>query len=82
MFAKKMSKNQLILPMEVANKFTDIEYFDVSVEDRKIILKPVRIMSAERRLNGTRNKIEKLRITQADVLEAVKWASKKKHSKK
>ncbi len=43
MLAKKTSKNQLTLPKEIANSFTETEYFDVSVQDQKIILIPVKI---------------------------------------
>jgi len=78
MLAKKTSKNQLTLPKEVVKKFPDTEYFDVSVEDMKIILMPVRITPADRTLEGIRDKMEKLGITEGDVTGAVKWARKKR----
>lgn len=78
MLAKKTSKNQLTLPKEVVKKFPDTEYFDVSVEDRKIILLPVRITPADRTLEGIQDKMEKLGVTRGDVAEAVKWARKKR----
>jgi len=78
MFAKKTSKNQLTLPKEVVKSFPDAEYFDVSVKDRKIILMPVRITPADAALEGIRDKLKKLGITEGDVAEAVKWARKKK----
>lgn len=78
MLAKKTSKNQLTLPKEIVKSFPDAEYFDVSVKDRKIILMPVRIAPADAALEGVRDKLKKLGITEGDVAEAVKWARKKK----
>ena len=80
MLAKKTSKNQLTLPKEIVKSFPDIEYFDVTVEDRKIVLKPVKIIPADEALERVKDKIEKLRITEKDVSEAVKWARAKKRS--
>lgn len=79
MLAKKTSKNQLTLPKEVVKEFPDTDYFDVTVKERKIILMPVRITHADITLEGVRNKLNKLGITENDVTEAVKWARKKKH---
>jgi bifunctional DNA-binding transcriptional regulator/antitoxin component of YhaV-PrlF toxin-antitoxin module len=78
MLAKKTSKNQITLPKEVAKEFPDTEYFDVTVEERKIILMPVKITPADTTLEGVREKLKKLRITEGDVAEAVTWARKKK----
>jgi hypothetical protein len=78
MLAKKTSKNQLTLPKEIVKVFPDAEYFDISVEDRKIILMPVKIIPADVTLEGISNKMAKLGITEGDVAEAVKWARKKK----
>ena len=78
MLAKKTSKNQLTLPKEVVKSFPDVEYFDVSVKDRKIILMPVKITPADAALEGIRDKLKKLGITEDVVDEAVKWARKKK----
>jgi hypothetical protein len=78
MLAKKTSKNQLTLPKEIVKEFPDAEYFDVSVKDRKIVLMPVKIAPADINLEGIRDKMKKLGITEGDVAEAVKWARKKK----
>ncbi len=78
MLAKKTSKNQLTLPKEVVKEFPDTEYFDVTVKDRKIVLMPVKITPADMTLEGIRDKMAKLGITEGDVAEAVKWARKKK----
>jgi len=78
MIAKKTSKNQLTLPKEIVKSFPDIEYFDVTVKDRKIVLKPVKIISVDETLEGVKDKIEKLGITEKDVSEAIEWARGRK----
>jgi len=78
MLAKKTSKNQLTLPKEIVREFPDTDYFDVTVQERKIVLMPVKIAPADITLERVREKIEKLGITKSDVTEAVKWARKKK----
>ena len=78
MIAKKTSKNQLTLPKEIVKSFPDIEYFDVTVKDRKIVLKPVKIISVDETLEGVKDKIEKLGITGKDVSEAIEWARGRK----
>ena len=82
MLAKKTSKNQLTLPKEIVKSFPDAEYFDVSVKERKIILMPVRITPADAALEGIRDKLKKLGVTEDVVDEAVKWARKKKRQSK
>ena len=78
MLAKKTSKNQLTLPKEIVKSFPDTEYFDISIQDRKIVLMPVRIAPVDAALEGVRDKLKKLGITEDDVAGAVKWARKKK----
>lgn len=77
MLAKRTSKNQLTLPKEVVNEFPGVEYYDVKVEDRKIVLTPVKIIPEKGNLEEIREKIEKLGIRENDVIDAIKWARKK-----
>jgi hypothetical protein len=78
MLAKKTSKNQLTLPKEIVKEFPDTDYFDVTVEERKIILMPVKITPVDMTLDDVRDKMKKLGITQKDVTEAIAWTRKKK----
>ena len=70
MLAKLTSKNQLTLPKAVLAEFQACEYFDVTAENGRIVLTPVRVTRA----NEVRVKLGALGITEADVKEAVDWA--------
>jgi|Deesub1362A_J573_1020465.scaffolds.fasta_scaffold54076_1 hypothetical protein len=77
MLAKKTSKNQLTLPKEIVKFFPDVEYFDIKVQNNKIVLTPVRIVPVDRTLEGIRDKMKKLGITEDDITRAIKWARKR-----
>ena len=77
MLAKKTSKNQLTLPKQVAGIFQGIDYFDVTVKDYAIILKPVKITTAETMLESVRDKIAALGLKDGDIKEAIRWARRK-----
>jgi len=68
--AKLTSKNQITLPKAVVSSVDVAEYFDVTVENGRIILTPVRIQRAQ----AVRDKLEQLGISEKDVEEAVAWA--------
>lgn len=74
MLAKLTSKNQLTLPKAVISRFPDTEYFDVSTEDGRIVLTPVRPAGA----GAVRAKLAELGISEADIKDAVEWARGKK----
>lgn len=78
MLTKKTSKNQLTLPKEIVKAFPDIEYFDATVRESKIILVPVKITPMDITLEGIRKKIEKLGISEKDVDAAIRWVRKRK----
>ena len=70
MFAKKTSKNQIALPKAVAVLFLDATYFDISAEEGRIVLVPVRPDHA----NKVRAKLADLGIDESDVADAIDWA--------
>jgi bifunctional DNA-binding transcriptional regulator/antitoxin component of YhaV-PrlF toxin-antitoxin module len=74
MLAKKTVKNQITLPKKIADQFPGVEYFDVKTEDQRIILEPLR------RARGyeVREKLSTLKISEADITDAVAWARKGK----
>ncbi len=51
---------------------------DISVKDNSIVLKPVRITPAESTLQSVRDKIEALGLKDEDIMEAIRWARRKK----
>jgi hypothetical protein len=77
MLAKKTSKNQLTLPKQIAGLFEGIDYFDITVEDNAIILRPVKITPVEGTLESVRNKIAALGLKDDDITKAVRWARRK-----
>lgn len=70
MLAKLTSKNQLTLPKKVVAGLESAEYFDVTMENGRIMLTPVRLTRAD----AVRAKLAELGITDADIAEAKAWA--------
>lgn len=78
MIAKKTYKNQITLPKKIISEFKNIDYFDIRIEDNKIVLTPVEITPVNITIENIRGKIQKLRLNEKDINDAVKWARKKK----
>lgn len=74
MLAKLTSQNLVTLPKSVMADFPGTEYFDVSSEDGRIVLTPVRLA----RIGEVQRKLKEIGITEADVADAVKWARQRK----
>ena len=70
MLAKLTSKNQLTLPKAVISDFGGTEYFDVTNENGRIVLTPVRVNRAD----AVRAKLAEIGLTEGDVADAVEWA--------
>ena len=73
MLAKKTSKNQITLPKAIVSDFPDVDYFEVSSEDGRIVLVPVRPNQADQ----VRDKLEALGVSEQDVEYAIKSAREK-----
>ncbi len=74
MLAKRTCKNQLTLPKAVVAATGEADYYDVSTENGRIILTPLRILRAD----ALRSKLTELGLTSSDVTDAIEWARKKK----
>ena len=74
MLAKRTCKNQLTLPTAVVAATGEADYYDVSTENGRIILTPLRILRAD----ALRSKLTELGLTSSDVTDAIEWARKKK----
>ena len=68
--AKLTSKNQLTLPKAVTAAVEATEYFDVTTENGRVVLTPVRVNRAD----GVRAKLAELGLSETDVKDAVAWA--------
>ena len=75
MLAKLTAKNQITIPKDVISRLPNVEYFDVSYKDGRIILKPLKVYDTD--LEGIRSKMKQLGISENSVGEAVKWAREK-----
>jgi hypothetical protein len=67
---KRTAKNQVTLPKAIVRAVGDADYYDVSTENGRIILTPVRIQQAD----AVRTKLAELGITEDDVQDAITWA--------
>ncbi len=74
---KKTSKNQVTIPKEIAQKFPDVQYFEIFSEDREIILRPLKVGEPKDRLYTIKDKMARLGIKKKDIDDAVRWARKK-----
>ena len=70
MLAKKSSKNQITLPKAIVASIGDVDYFDVSIRDGRIILEPVRTKQG----SEVRSRLESLGIRETDIDAAIKYA--------
>jgi hypothetical protein len=73
MLAKRTVKNQVTLPKAIVQKAGEADYYDVTYQDGKIVLTPVRPLHAD----AVRSKLDELGITPADVNDAINWARKR-----
>ena len=70
MLAKLTSGNRLTLPKAVMSAVEGSEYLDVTEENGRIVLTPVRADRAD----AVRARLAELGITETDVADAVAWA--------
>jgi virulence-associated protein VagC len=71
--AKKTSKNQLTLPKAVVDRFPGVDYFDVTAEGDRIVLRPVRVGGADE----VRERLAAAGIDFDDVTDAIAWARRR-----
>ena len=78
MLAKKTSKNQITLPKAIVLQLPNVEYFEVSLRDGDVILRPVTVTPPGERLRDVRAKIKGLGLTEKDVEKAIRWARRRR----
>ncbi len=74
MLAKKTSKNQVTLPKKILKDIPDTDYFDVSLREGVVILRPVTVAEPGSRLTTIRQKIQGLGLEPKDIDRAIQWA--------
>lgn len=74
MLAKKTSKNQVTLPKKILKEIPETEYFDVSLREGVVELRPVTVTEAGARLATIRRKIHDLGMEPKDIDCAIQWA--------
>ena len=74
MLAKKTAKNQITLPVAIVQQLPDATYFDVSLRNGDVVLRPVVVTAPGQRLRAVRAKMHALGLTEADVERAIRWA--------
>lgn len=70
MLAKKSNKNQITLPKAIVASIGDVDYFDVSIRNGRIILEPVRT----RQGYEVRSRLKTLGIRETDIDAAIEYA--------
>ncbi len=73
MLAKKSSKNQITLPKAIVASIGDVDYFDVSISNGRIILEPVRTKQGYE----VRSRLKSLGIRETDIDAAIQYARDK-----
>jgi hypothetical protein len=71
MLAKLTSKNQLTLPARAVDQLGRPTFFEVAVEDGRLVLTPARVVPARETADAVRAKLEALGIGEDDVRAAV-----------
>ena len=74
MLAKRTAKNQITLPKRVADQFSGTDYFEVTAEEGKIVLRPVELDPLAR----IQKKLTEIGIEEDDIRKAVAWARRSK----
>lgn len=74
MLAKLTSKNQITLPKAIVQQVEQTQYFEVRIENGRIVLTPMRVQPADL----VRNKLADLGISEGDVEDAVAWARRER----
>ncbi|TVR31957.1 MAG: AbrB/MazE/SpoVT family DNA-binding domain-containing protein [Spirochaetaceae bacterium] len=70
MLAKLTVRNQITIPKEVAARFPGVEYFEVTEEEGRVVLTPLRPSRAEE----VREQLKDYGIEPDDVEDALRWA--------
>jgi hypothetical protein len=74
MLAKKTTKNQVTLPKKILKEIPDTDYFDVTLKEGAVVLRPVTVAEPGARLAAVRRKMRDLGIGPGHIDQAIQWA--------
>lgn len=77
MLTKKTSKNQVTLPRALLDELPETDYFDATIRDGVIELRPVRVMPVTD-IEVVRDRLAAEGIEPDEVDKAIRWARRKK----
>ncbi len=75
MLAKLTAKNQITIPKKIIEHLPGVEYFEVTLKDGVVELKPLVTYGTD--LARIRAKMKALGMTEDSVQEAIRWARSK-----
>ena len=78
MLAKKTAKNQITLPKAIVRQLPDVDYFEVSLREGEIVLRPAVVTNHAERLAAVRAKIKALGLNEKDIEDAIGWARRRR----
>lgn len=78
MLAKKTSKNQITPPKAVVPQLPDVQYFEISVREGEVVLRPAVVSASGERLKAVRAKIRALGLSEKDVDDAITWTRRRR----
>ena len=64
--------NRMVISQEALSRFPETQHFDVDIADGRIVLTPTQTIS----IAEVWEHIAKLRLTEADIADAIAWARK------
>jgi len=62
------------IPKKILKEIPDTDYFDVSLREGAVVLRPVTVAEPGSRLATVRQKIRDLGLESADIDRAIQWA--------
>ena len=77
MLTKKTSKNQVTLPRALLDELPETDYFDATIRDGVIELRPVRVTPVTD-IEVVRDRLAAEGIEPDEVDKAIRWARRKK----
>jgi hypothetical protein len=76
MLTKRTSKNQVTLPKALLEQLPEADYFDATVEEGAVVLRPVRITPLVD-IDRVRDRLAESGLTARDAKAAVRWARRR-----